>query len=363
MYRNDGLAAIPLQSGRKNEKLKAEVHRFAKGLGLQFTIEAPLISTDFLDVRLDINSQSFAPYHKPNSKILYVDANSNHPSNITKSIPKNVNDRLIKRASSKKEFEENKTEYEKALAEAGYKANLSYTKVNNDKKKNNNRKRKIMWFNPPYCMSVRTNIARKFLDLVKRHFNDENPLKVLFNKNNMRVSYCCMSNLETIIKRHNFKILNEGNGVVDESCNCRNKDQCPLKDEGISCRSTNLVYRADVITDKEQKYYIGLCEPEFKTRYRNHTSSFNLNRNVNPTLLSGYVRNLKRNGIDHKIKWTVLSRSRPIKDGGAVCRLCLKEATAIAFSDKNCLNKRNEVVHTCMHKQKFLLRFYSNAPS
>ena len=168
--------------------------------------------------------------------------------------------------------------------------------------------------------------------------------------------------METIIKQHNSKILNEGNRIADQCCNCRNKDECPFKDQDISCRAKNLVYKAEVTTKEEQKYYIGLCEPEFKTRYRNHISSFNPDRKANPTLLSGYVRNLKREGKDYTIKWSVVRRATPIKDGGAVCRLCLREATVIAFSDKNCLNKRNEVVHSCMHKRKFLLKYYTEAP-
>ena len=52
LYRDDGLAAIPKLSPFKTEKLKASVHRLAKGLGLRVTIEAPLRSTDFLDVQL-----------------------------------------------------------------------------------------------------------------------------------------------------------------------------------------------------------------------------------------------------------------------------------------------------------------------
>ena len=76
LYRDDGLTAIPIQSGAKTEKLKAAVHRLAKGMGLKVTIEAPLRRTDFLDVQLDVDTKSFSPFHKPNSRIVYVNAKS-----------------------------------------------------------------------------------------------------------------------------------------------------------------------------------------------------------------------------------------------------------------------------------------------
>ena len=376
LYRDDGLAAIPIQSGYKTEKLKASVHRFAKGIGLKVTIEAPLTSTDFLDVELNIDLKTFAPYRKPNSRLLYVNAGSNHPSNIIKGIPNIINDRLNKRSSSEFEFNESKTDYERALAEAGYKPNLLHTKDTNTKE-NKNRKRKVMWFNPPFCSSVKTNIARKFINLVRRHFNKNNPLTRIFNKNNMRVSYSCMSNMGAIIKRHNAKILDQGNGIIDKGCNCRKKEECPFKDERVSCRAKGVIYKAEVESKDESRYYIGLSEGEFKTRYNNHTSSFNLDRAVRnptpstsntskpkadkksasfkPTSLATHVRKLKTEKKSFSIKWSVLGQARPIKDGDATCRLCIREATKIAFADEQCLNKRNEVVNTCRHRRKFLL--------
>ena len=36
----------------------------------------------------------------------------------------------------------------------------------NEKKK---RKRKIIWFNPPYSSTVKTNVGKLFLKLVKQH--------------------------------------------------------------------------------------------------------------------------------------------------------------------------------------------------
>ena len=42
------------------------------------------------------------------------------------------------------------------------------------------RKRNIIWLNPPYSMNVKTNIVRKFLQLIDKHFpNITNYIKYL----------------------------------------------------------------------------------------------------------------------------------------------------------------------------------------
>ena len=356
LYRDDGLAAIPIQSGSKTEKLKAAVHRLVKGIGLKVTVEAPLRRTDFLDVQLDLTTMTFAPFRKPNSRTMYVNAKSNHPKCVLASIPKSVNDRLIKRSSDEKQFNENKADYERALKDAGYIAELKYQKLDSGKRRN--RRRNITWFNPPYCASVKTNIGRKFINLVRKHFSKSNPLRKIFNPSSMRVSYCCMNNIGDIIKAHNAKILREGHQEADKPCNCTT-EECPFKGKGISCNATNVIYKAVVKTQKDSRFYIGLSEPEFKKRYKNHTSSFNLDRELKrmPTKLATHVRTLKKDKKHFEIDWSVIGRTSELKDGDATCRLCIREATAIVFADDDCLNQRNEIANSCRHKKKFLLKF------
>ena len=76
--------------------------------------------------------------------------------------------------------------------------------------------------------------------------------------------------------------------------------------------------------------------------------------------LSKYICGLKRRDIDHEISWEVIKRAQPIADNNnPVCRLCLKEATAVvyALNKKGCLNKRNEFISSCRHIKKSLLKF------
>lgn len=267
---------------------------------------------------------------------------------------KSVNDRLSKRSSNEVKFNESKTDYELALSEAGYKPELVFQNENSKRKRK--RKRKITWFNPPFCASVKTNIAREFIKLVAKHFTKRNPLRKLFNKSNVRVSYCCMNNIGSIIKAHNAKILKEEDQRHEKPCDCR-KMECPFKGKGVSCNVKNIVYKAEVKTKKSTAFYIGLSEPEFKKRYLNHTSSFNTNRQLKskPTALATYVRGLKERSEEFTIDWSVLGRTSAIRDGDAECRLCLKEATLIAYAGPGCINQRSEIANSCRHKKKFLL--------
>ena len=72
-------------------------------------------------------------------------------------------------------------------------------------------------------MNVQTNIGREFLNLVSKHFPKNHQYSKIFNKNNIKVSYST-DNLQTIIKKHNRKILETSKTPSTENnCNCRKK--------------------------------------------------------------------------------------------------------------------------------------------
>ena len=83
-------------------------------------------------------------------------------------------------------------------------------------------KRKIIWFNPPYSMNVRTNIGKTFLKLMEKHFPNGNPLHKIFNKNTLKVSYSCMGNMASIISSRNHTILNL-DVSLEYGCNGRSR--------------------------------------------------------------------------------------------------------------------------------------------
>ena len=113
---------------------------------------------------------------------------------------------------------------------------------------NKNRQRNILWFNPPYSQNVETKVGKCFLQLIDQHFPKSNPLHKIFNCNTVKLSYSCMSNVKSIISIHNKAQINKPSkqsDQIDNSCNCRNKNACPL--EG-NCNTRNIVYQPEVTT-------------------------------------------------------------------------------------------------------------------
>ena len=110
---------------------------------------------------------------------------------------------------------------------------------------------------PPFSKNVKTNIARSFLNLVDTHFPVGLKLHKIFNRNTVKVSYSCMSNIRSIITSHNTRIIrrSQSQNINTDNCNCRNKHACPLQNK---CMSKNIVYKATVITNNTQdtKYYV-----------------------------------------------------------------------------------------------------------
>ena len=81
-------------------------------MGLKVTVESPLMITDFLDVKLNLNDISLMPFKKQNAKIMYVNKQSSHPKNIIKQIPNIINQCLNKRSSKEENIFTIKDEYE-----------------------------------------------------------------------------------------------------------------------------------------------------------------------------------------------------------------------------------------------------------
>ena len=127
---------------------------------------------------------------------------------IVKTIPEAVNKRLSELSSNINVFNTAKQPYENALLLSGYNYKMQYVKPNVQTPKRK-RRRKILWFNPPFSENVKTNVGRIFLNLVKKHFNRDHRYKKIFNKNNIKVSYSCVENMGQIIKKHKKFLKNK----------------------------------------------------------------------------------------------------------------------------------------------------------
>ena len=129
---------------------------------------------------------------------------------------------------------------------------------------------------------------------------------------------------------------------------------CPLNGD---CLSQSIVYNAKIKTEGNELSYIGHTENDFKSRFRNHTTSFKNQKYRHATALSKKVWELKEKGIDHNITWSIIEKSRAYEGGSRYCNLCLSEKFHI-LSSSNIINKKSELLSKCRHQQKFLLKSY-----
>ena len=164
-------------------------------------------------------------------------------------------------SSNKTVFSNSKQLFNNALSYSGFDHKMKFQPIteNKDHSHNKNRGWKIVWFNPPYSCNVPTNIDRKILLLLDKHFPKAH--KLCF-----QLQHSSMPNFASITNAHN-KILNENiMKATYTSYNCRVKVSCPL--DG-NCLQSSLVNICKVATPKitnDYPYYIGSRESTFKDK-------------------------------------------------------------------------------------------------
>ena len=177
-----------------------------------------------------------------------------------------------------------------------------------------------MCFNTPYGRTVITNVAKKFLQLIDLHFPPSNKFHKIFNRNNVKVSYCCTQNVGNIIKSHNKKLVNSSNHH-EQPCNCRKKEDCPFEGK---CRTENIIYKCIVSTSGQpDQVYLGTART--------------------PTL-----------------KWYIVKSVPSYSNIRKSCMSCLHEKFEILTypNQDELLNKRSELVSKYCPINKYLLSNY-----
>jgi hypothetical protein len=352
IYRDDGLATT-CAPPRQVEVLKKKICAVFTKHGLRTTADANMKVVDFLDVIFDLEHETYRPYLKPNNTPLYVDNSSNHPPNTLRNIPAGVNKRLSSISSDEKMFNMAAPVYQEALTRSGYEYQLKFDpNAAEPSTKKRNRSRNVLWFNPPFNSSVRTNIGAEFLKLIDKCFPKCHPLHKIANRNTVKVSYSCTQNMENIISSRNAKILAKPE-PEKRACSCPANKPCPLDGQ---CLTDNLVYHA-VVKDANHtvRNYTGLSSTTFKQRLGVHTQTFN-DQTVSQTSLSKHIWDLKKKNIEYTLSWRLVDRAKPFSPVTGTCALCTREKFYIMFRPSQAdLNGRNEMYNNCRHKQAKLL--------
>ena len=153
---------------------------------------------NFLDITLDLHNNKFQPYNKPNDTPIYIHRDSNHPPAITRQLNTTVNKRLNAISCNKEVFDNAKPTYERALKNSGHAPTLTYNNVqdNENKGTKKQRQRNVLWYNPPYCATLKTNFGKEFLRLIDKNFPINNPLHKILNRKTVKISYSCTEDMQ-----------------------------------------------------------------------------------------------------------------------------------------------------------------------
>ena len=111
--------------------------------------------------------------------------------------------------------------------------NIYQMKYNNLKiTREGNAKERLFGLTHPILKNVKTNVGNVFLKLMKKHFPTSHILHKIFIRNNVKISYSCMKNINSIILFHNKNILNPK--TASFGCNCWKKESCPQNGECLT---------------------------------------------------------------------------------------------------------------------------------
>ena len=126
-----------------------------------------------------------------------------------------------------------------------------------------------------------------------------------------------------------------------------------------NCPSECLIYKTSVSTTTNKYYYV-TCENTFKECYNNHKCSFR-DKSRKKNTVSKYVWELKERDIDYLINCDIAMKSQKYVCGSRKCDLCICEKLLISRADPNILlNKRDELVSKCRHRNKFTLKCFKD---
>ena len=360
LYRDDGLNYLQDPTGHILDFTRKDLIKlFRDEFGLRITIEIGLVVVNFLDVTFDLKKETYRPYSKPNDTLMYINVKSNHPPNIIKGIPKMISDRISKISSNENVFKNAAPQFNNALKSCGYNEEIKFEKRQNNSK--NSRSRKIIWFNPPFSINVKTNVAKRFLQIVTKNFPKTHKFHKILNRNTLKVSYSCSPNISSIISSHNKKVLGDPVPIETKTCNCRIKTDCPLKGK---CLQKSVIYKCHVKANEEDDgvHYIGLTEGTFKNRWYNHRHDFRNESKEKSTELSKHVWSLKKAGSTPALSWEIIDHAPAYRNGSKNCNLCLTEKYHIITSNLKLLNKRTELISKCRHSNKFYFNSYKVVP-
>ena len=284
-------------------------------------------------VTVDLMCWKYCPYRKENNDQCYINRQSNHPPPVlAKSPPPSADALLALQATGERSmlWLHCTTTHLQPAEKLTFMADRKESTTTQTERRRT-RLRKIIWFNPPYCKSVQTNIDGKWLSLVNKHIRKGGPLSKIFNHNTLKVSFSCMSNVATIITSYNlwtarFCTLSWSQdqlGLWTNHAGFATAGNCSLAPIAGTCLTSSVVYKAGLteVDRKATKYYFGLTESTFKQHYANHQTNFRYEWYRNSGELSKHVWKLKDENKKFAVECSIQKKDPTFSPGSMPCQV------------------------------------------
>ena len=186
---------------------------------------------------------------------------------------------------------------------------------------------------------------------MKKHFPPGDKLHKILNKNSVKLSYSCMSNLKATIDGHNETVLQNTPPPKAKLCNCLKKQNCPIRG---ACLTESVLYDAKISCTTKKRIYETTLK---KCDARNRKKSFNTEKDKNDTKLSTEYWKLANKKLHPGISWSIKDKYKSYNPNSRRCSLCLNEKLEIVDDpDEILLKKRSEVISQCRHRNKYKLK-------
>ena len=114
LYRDNGLAIVRNLSGPEIESKRKAIITHFKECGLNITLQTNLKIVNFLDVKMNIDTDRYHPYRKPDMSV-YINRKPNHPPTLIKEVPREIAKQISDISSNEVVFNESIPIYSNTL--------------------------------------------------------------------------------------------------------------------------------------------------------------------------------------------------------------------------------------------------------
>ena len=128
LYRDDDLALLKSATGSESERLRKRLIKTFQVNGLSITSQTNIASANFLDITLNLATESYKRFRKPYDQPLCIDKYSSHQKYIIETLPDTISKRISELSSTKKDFEEAAPIYIEAMKQAKHDCQIKYAK-------------------------------------------------------------------------------------------------------------------------------------------------------------------------------------------------------------------------------------------